>query len=380
MSAVYFDHNASSPLDVRVLEAMMPYLASGNASSRHSFGRRAREAVDTARQQVAQSLGAHPTQLVFTSGGTEADNIGLLGIGANLKPSQIVVSAVEHPAVMRSAEAMRRQGWALRKVGVDADGLVRLDDFSAALEAPTGLVSVMMANNETGVVQDIATFAELAKQRKAVFHTDAVQGLGKMPINFAELNRHGVGALSVSAHKIGGPQGAGALLIDKKLDIRAIQFGGGQEKGLRGGSENVAAIVGFGAACSLFNVAQNAQYTHQLREVLEQGVVDLGGVIFGGGVKRLSNTSFFAFSDMDGETLVVALDRAGYAVASGSACSSDSTEPSPVLLAMGVMPELAQGAVRVSLSHSNTMQEVQDFLKALSQALNRMQQLTAIAA
>lgn len=376
----YFDHNASSPLDARVLEAMLPYMASGNASSRHSFGRRAREAVDTARQQVAQSLGAHPTQLVFTSGGTEADNIGLLGIGANLKPSQIVVSAVEHPAVMRSAEAMRRQGWQLRKVGVEADGQVNLDDFSTALEAPTGLVSVMIANNETGVVQDIATFAELVKQRKALFHTDAVQGLGKMPINFAELNRAGVGALSVSAHKIGGPQGAGALLIDKKLDIRAIQFGGGQEKGLRGGSENVAAIVGFGAACGLLNVTQNAQYTHQLREVLEQGISDLGGVIFGANAKRLSNTSFFAFPDVDGETLVVALDRAGFAVASGSACSSDSTEPSPVLLAMGVAPELAQGAVRVSLSHSNTLQEVQDFLKALSQALNRMQQLTAIAA
>jgi cysteine desulfurase len=377
---VYFDHNACSPLDSRVLEAMIPYMASGNASSRHSFGRKAREAVDTARQQVAQSLGAHPTQLVFTSGGTEADNIGLLGIGANLKPSQIAVSAVEHPAVMRSAEAMRRQGWALRKVGVDADGLVRVDDFLAALEAPTGLVSMMMANNETGVVQDVATMAELAKQRKAVFHTDAVQGLGKMPINFAELNRHGVGALSVSAHKIGGPQGAGALLIDKKLDINAIQFGGGQEKGLRGGSENVAAIVGFGAACSLLNVAESAQHTSQLREVLEQGIADLGGVIFGSDAKRLSNTSFFAFPDVDGETLVVALDRAGYAVASGSACSSDSTDPSPVLLAMGVMPELAQGAVRVSLSYSNTLQEVQGFLKALNQALNRMQQMTAIAA
>ncbi len=380
MDAVYFDHNASSPLDARVLEAMMPYLASGNASSRHSFGRKAREAVESARQQVAESLGAHPTQLAFTSGGTEADNLGLLGMGANLKPSQIIVSAVEHPAVLRTAEAMRRQGWQLRKVGVDADGLVRIDDFLAALEAPTGLVSVMMANNETGVVQDIAAMAELARQRKAVFHTDAVQGLGKMAINFAELNRHGVGALSVSAHKIGGPQGAGALVIDKKLDIRAIQFGGGQEKGLRGGSENVAAIVGFGAACSLLKVQQSAQHTYQLREVLEQGITDLGGVVFGANAKRLSSTSFFSFPDVDGETLVVALDRAGFAVASGSACSSDSTDPSPVLLAMGVMPELAQGAVRVSLNHSNTMHEVQDFLQALNHALNKMQQLAAIAA
>ena len=377
MGNVYFDHNASSPLDGKVLEAMMPYLVSGNASSRHSFGRKAREAVDTARQQVAARVGAHPTQVVFTSGGTESDNLALQGLATVLKPSQIAVSAVEHPAVMRTAEMMRRQAWQCRKVAVDAAGL---DDFIAALETPTGMVSVMMANNETGVVQDIASLAELARQRKAMFHTDAVQGLGKMAIDFAELNRHGVGALTVSAHKIGGPQGAGALVLDKKLDFRAILLGGGQEKGLRGGSENVAAIVGFGVACSLIQVQSNASHSAQLRDTLEKGVTELGGVLFGLGTKRLANTSFFAFPDVDGETLVVALDRAGYAVASGSACSSDSTDPSPVLLAMGVTPALAQGAVRVSLSHNNTMQEVQGFLNALAQALGRMQNLAAIAA
>jgi len=378
--AAYFDYNATSPLDPRVLQAMLPFMEQAtNASSRHSFGRHARQAVESAREQVALAVGAHATQVLFTSGGTEADNLAIQGLAAPLKPSQIVVSAVEHPAVMKTAQMMRRQGWQLRVAAVDANGLVVMDDFRAALQTPTGLISVMLANNETGVIQDVATLAGLAKSLKIPFHTDAVQCLGKMELDFASLNASGVQAMSISAHKIGGPQGMGALVFDKRLDISPLQHGGGQEKGLRGGSENVASIVGFGAACELLE-SNSAGNMKEMRETLENGIHALGGVIFGEHATRLTNTSFFAFPDVDGETLVMALDRANFAVASGSACSSDSTDPSPVLLAMGVDAKLAQGAVRVSLGKGNTMQEVREFLQALQGQLVRMKQFMAMAA
>ena len=377
--AAYFDYNATSPLDGRVLQAMLPYMEQAtNASSRHSFGRHARQAVELAREQVATAVGAHATQVLFTSGGTEADNLALQGLAAALKPSQIVVSAVEHPAVMKTAHMLRKQGWQLWAAAVDENGLVDVAEFRAALQVPTGLVSVMLANNETGVIQDVTVLAALAKAQKIPFHTDAVQCLGKMDLDFTVLNASGVQAMSVSAHKIGGPQGMGALVFDKRLDLRPLQHGGSQEKGLRGGSENVAAIVGFGAACEL--LVDDRKAIQAMRDALETGVRALGGVIFGENAKRLSNTSFFAFPDVDGETLVMALDRVGFAVASGSACSSDSTDPSPVLLAMGVSAELAQGAVRVSLGKSNTMQEIIEFLQALQGQLVRMKQFVAMAA
>lgn len=377
---VYFDHNATSPLDPHVQQVMLPYLASANASSRHSLGRHARQALDHAREQVAAAVGAHPSQVFFTSGGTEADNLAIQGVCAALKPSQIVVSAIEHPAVMRTALGMRRQGWQVRVAAAEADGRVSRDDVAAALQTPTGLVSVMMANNETGVLQDIASLAAMARKQGAVFHTDAVQALGKGAVNFSELAASGVQAMSLSAHKIGGPQGAGALVLDKRVDIYPVQHGGGQEKGLRGGTENVAAIVGFGAACELLASRQPETRLGELRNVIEAGIVQLGGVVFGAEAPRLPNTSFFAFPNIDGETLVMALDRAGFAVASGSACSSDSSDPSPVLLAMGVTPELAQGAVRISLGYGNSMEEIQQFFQTLKRELSKLRQFAAIAA
>lgn len=376
----YFDHNATSPLDARVQQAMLPYLGSANASSRHSRGRHAREALDSAREQVAAAIGAHPTQVVFTSGGTESDNLAIQGICAALKPSSMVVSAIEHPAVMRTAHSLRRHGWQVHVAAVNDDGKVSREDFEIALKAKPGFVSVMLANNETGVIQDVAILAGLARQHGAIFHTDAVQALGKMALNFAELTSNGVQAMSLSAHKIGGPQGAGALVLDKRVDLYPVQYGGGQEKGLRGGTENVAAIAGFGAACELLPSRMAETHSEELRNAMEAGIKQLGGVIFGANAPRLPNTSFFAFPNIDGETLVMALDRAGFAVASGSACSSDSTDPSPVLLAMGVSPELAQGAVRVSLGYGNSMSEVQQFFQTLNRELSRMRQFAALAA
>lgn len=373
MSAVYFDHNASSPLSKAAREAMLPWLGQpANASSRHGYGRAARAAVDEAREQVAASVGAHTTQVVFTSGGTEADNLAIQGICANLTISRIAVSAIEHPAVMKPAVAMQRHGWRLARIGVDAQGLVNDDSLQTVLQQPTGLLSVMLANNETGVVQDLVRIAALARQHGVLVHTDAVQALGKMPLDFRAL---GVHAMSLSAHKIGGPQGVGALVLDKRVDLQPLIYGGGQEKGLRSGSENIAAIVGFGAACAMLPLGNLSN----LRMRLEKGLHALGAVIFGEQSERIGNTCFFAFENIDGETLVMALDRAGYAVASGSACSSDSSDPSPVLLAMGISPTLAQGAVRVSLGSENTASEIDGFLEALRIELIRMKGMAALA-
>src|SRR5450830_69311 len=383
--AVYFDNNGTTALDSRVLEAMLPYMTAqpGNATSRHAFGRTARQAIERAREQVADATGAHPTQVIFTGSGTESDNMAIYGITAKNGHQKIAISAIEHPAVTRAAQALKATGVKTEIIAVDANGFVEqnvLEDLLTKNKGidPIGLVSVMLANNETGVIQDIAKLAEIAKSQKAFIHTDAVQALGKMKVDFADLNVH---AMSVSSHKINGPQGAGALILDKRLDIQPLLYGGGQEKGLRSGSENLAAIVGFGAACELVSreLIQRVGNIRQLRDKLEIGLHQLGAVIFGNQAERLANTSFFAFPNIEGETLLMALDRKGFAVASGSACSSDSTEPSHVLLSMGVDEDLARGSVRVSLANSNTSQQIEDFLLVLENELSRLRRLTAIA-
>ncbi|MCE5182534.1 MAG: cysteine desulfurase [Betaproteobacteria bacterium] len=377
MSPAYFDHNATTPLDERVLQAMLPFFREryGNASSRHEFGRAARKAVDEAREQVADAVGAHPSQVYFVSGGTEANNLLIKGAAARLQPSQVAVSAVEHPSVIKPAQELREHGWKVKKLAVDHDGRIDRDEAANSLREPTGLVSVMLANNETGVIQDVASLAELARDAGALVHTDAVQALGKVPVNFPALNVH---AMTVSAHKIYGPKGVGALILDKRLDIKPQITGGEHEKGLRAGTENVPAIVGFGAACALV-ASHLASNQMQMRERMDQGLHAMGAVLFGNGAERLPNTSYFAFPGIEGETLVMALDRAGYAVASGSACSSGGTDPSPVLLAMQVERELARCAVRVSLGRSNEMSQVESFLQVLQDEIFKLKRLAALA-
>jgi cysteine desulfurase len=380
---VYLDHNATTPVDARVLEAMLPWFSRrhGNASSRHEYGRAARTAIDAARAQVAAAVGAHATEVVFTSGGSEANNLFVRGVAAETKPGLLVVSAVEHPSVREPARALLRQGWRLRELAVDAAGRVATADFSVALAERPAMVSVMLANNETGVLQDIGALAELTRPTHAWFHTDAVQALGKVPIDFRALNARGVHALTVSAHKIGGPKGAGALIVDKRLELVPQIAGGGQEHGLRSGTENVPAIVGFGAACQLVVEQESAAAARLLvlRGDLERGLAEQGATIFGYAAERLPNTIFFALPGIDGETLVGKLDRAGFAVASGSACSSVSPEPSHVLMAMGVAPELARGAVRISLGRATTEQEARDFLLALAETAFQLRRLAALA-
>ena len=380
MPHVYFDHNATTPLDERVLEAMLPFLRDqyGNASSRHELGTQARKAVNRAREQVAALVNVQPSQIVFVSGGTEANNLFIRGAAGYLKPSQIAVSAIEHPCVAKPAQELARLGWKVRKLAATREGRIDLDDLEAALKEPTGIVSVMYANNETGVIQDVAAIAERARAARAWVHTDAVQALGKIEVDFRALNVH---AMSLSAHKIYGPKGVGALIVDKRIELKPIIAGGGHEQGMRSGTENVPGIVGFGAAAELAASRREELATRlsRLREPLEAGLHTLGAVIFGERHPRISNTTYFSFPRIDGETLVIELDKAGYAVAAGAACSSASTEPSATLIAMGVEPELARGAVRLSLGAANTAQDVEGFLQALQGLVNRLKGMTAMA-
>lgn len=379
---VYLDHNATTPLAPAALAAMLPWLDGlcGNASSRHEYGRRARQAVDEARQRVAAAVGAHPTEVLFTSGGSEANNLFIKGAAARLRPGLVGVSAVEHPCVLKPAAQLQRLGWQLHTLTVDAAGRVETDDYAALLAQRPGLLSVMLANNETGVVQDVAALAEAARGSGAWFHSDAVQAFGKLPLDFRALNAAGVHALTLSAHKIGGPKGAAALLVDKRVELQPQIAGGGHERGLRSGTENVAAIVAFGVAAELAaaGVAERAQRMRQLKNRLESGLTVIGARIFAVDAPRLPNTSYFAFADIDGETLVGKLDREGFAVASGAACSSANPEPSHVLRAMGVAPEIARGAVRVSLGEGNDEHEVEQFINALRATVGRLQGLTAM--
>jgi cysteine desulfurase len=377
---VYLDHNATTPLAPEVREAMLRWLGEGfgNASSAHSFGRRARAMIDQARQQVAEAVNAHPTEIVFTSGATEANNLILKGFAATQTPSLLAISAIEHPSVSEPARQLVRAGWTLRPLAVDREGRIEPEDYARALGASPRLVSVMSANNETGVLQDIPTLAALARSAGALFHTDAVQALGRVAVDF---RASGVSAMSLSSHKIGGPQGAGALILDKRVDLAPLIAGGGQERGLRSGTENLIAIAGFGLACACaVREMDRSKAIVSLREHLEQELHARGAVVFGEGASRLPNTVFFAVEGVAGEALVSRLDRQGFAIASGSACASATPEASATLLAMGVTPELAHCAVRVSLGMENTFDEVARFLQALARSLGELKGLAAHAA
>lgn len=382
---VYLDWNATTPLDAAAREAMLPWLGAaqparhGNASSRHEYGRRAREAVDEARARVAQAVGAHATEVVFTSSGSEANNLFIKGAAAPMRPGLVAVSAIEHPCVREPARQLVRSGWTMREIGVDADGRIDAASWAKTLQARPALVSVMLANNETGVLQDIAALAAEARAAGAFFHTDAVQALGKIPVDFRAL---GVNALTLSAHKIGGPLGAGALVVDKRVEIAPLIAGGGQERGLRSGTENVAAIVGFGVACeqAVQRMEEQSARLAVLRDEIEVALAGLGAQFFSRAAQRLPNTVFFALPEIDGETLVGKLDRAGFACASGSACSSAQPEPSHTLMAMGVAPELARGAVRVSLGRDTRAEDVRRFADTLVTVVGELKNLASIGA
>ena len=380
---VYLDHNATTPLDERVLEAMMPWLKGhyGNPSSIHALGREARTALDTAREQVAQLAGAHPSQVIFTSGGTEANNSALKGVALRLPQGRIAISAVEHASIAAPAAALSRLGWRSDEIPVDENGLCTVTLLEQALHSDPRLVSVMWANNETGTVQPVAELAARCRERGVLFHTDAVQLAGKLPLDFSTSGAH---MMSLSAHKLYGPKGVGALIVDKAVDLEPLLHGGGQEKGRRGGTENLAAVVGFGRAAELAHVELQARRRHleNLRRRLEERLArDLPqAVIFAREAQRLPNTLFLAVPGLEGQTLIMALDQQGMAVSSGSACGSEQTEPSRVLKAMGVDSDLALGAIRISLGKDNTEGDVDALAGALASQVTQLQRLAATTA
>ena len=372
--ASYFDHNATTVLAPQVLDAMLPVLRGGygNPSSVHRFGRAARDQLERARARVAEHLGCLATELVFVSGGSEANNLALQGWATANRAARVARSllygATEHPAVLETAEALSRCGVPVSAIPVDRNGLVDWVWLKRYCEAhPTGLISLMRVNNETGVVQDLAPAVRAARHHGAWLHVDAVQALGKLSLNFKQLD---CDLMSVSAHKIRGPKGIGALIVRSGLDLPSLIHGGGQERGLRGGTENLAAIVGFAAAVDLAATRRQAWQAHvaALQQQLIEGLRQIpGAVIHGDGAQRVANTVQFSLPGYDGEALLMMLDRKGFAVSSGSACASGRGEPSHVLLAMGVEESLARAAVRVSFGLDNSADEVDGLLRMLSE-------------
>ena len=364
----YLDHNATTPVDPRVIDAMLPYLKGpyGNPSSLHRFGRAARDGVERARAQVAALIGAQPQQLIWTSGGTEANNLALKGLCTGEPRGRVLYGATEHPAVMEAAESLKGEGWVVEQIAVMADGLIDWPAFTAhCATGPVRVASLMRANNETGVIQDIGRAASPVHAAGGWLHVDATQAAGKLPLSMAEC---GADLLTLSSHKLYGPKGIGALVVKAEVDLSPLLHGGAQERGLRGGTENLPAIVGFGAAAELamLELEERTAHVHALQQQLEVGLRAMPAVtIFALNAPRLANTTQFALAGWDGEALLMHLDRKGYAVSSGSACASGSGEPSHVLLAMGVDATTAKGAVRVSLGKGNTADDVTGFLSAL---------------
>ncbi len=377
---IYLDHNATTPPDPEVMEAMLPFLAQkyGNPSSIHSTGAAAREALDAARRSVAQAIGATARRVIFTGGGSEADNMAIKGAAFAASASRaeglngrghIITSAIEHPAVLASCRWLDGQGFRVTYLPVARDGLVKPAELLKALANDTILVSVMLANNETGVIQPVADLAALARERDIIFHTDAVQALGKIPVDVEEL---GVDLLSVSGHKIHAPKGVGALFVRKGVRLSPLVNGGSQESGLRAGTENVAGIAGFAKAAELaVKRLPEMERVASLRDRLQERAGELveGALVNGDPTRRLPNTLNMTLPGMRGESLVLNLDRKGVALSSGSACKSGSPDPSHALLALGLTPEEAHCSVRFSLGQGNTGEEIDQTLKALAEVL-----------
>lgn len=372
--AVYLDNNATSALDERVLEAMLPYMGqvTGNPSSVHRYGRLQKDAIEQARESVAQLVGARAEQVIFTSGGTESNNFLLNGFDRKILEqrkreqreidNRFAVSSIEHMSLLEPALQIADR---VDLVPADEDGRITLSALEQVVTEKTSLVSVMSANNETGVIQDLSPLIDFALTHNCFFHTDASQAAGKIALDFVN---SGVHAMTVSAHKLYGPVGVGALIIDKRLPITKMQFGGTQEKNLRAGTENVPAIVGFGKAAEIASAEMQTYALHvrELRDALETGLKQFSAVsIFAEQATRLPNTVQFGVYGFDGETLLMQLDRKAIAVSSGSACTSGKTEPSHVLKAMKVDDVLANSAIRVSFGKNNTMSDVDALLAAL---------------
>src|SRR5438874_10913748 len=380
MQRVYLDNNATSPLLPEVLEAMRPYYAErfGNASSIHQQGQHARAAVESARESVAALLNCRPAELVFTSGGTEADNLAIFGIAA--AGDHVITSTIEHHAVLNACHQLERNGVDVTFVPVDGSGRVDPADVKRALRPNTKLVSIMMANNETGVAEPVAEIGRIAAEADVYFHTDAVQAAGKLPIDVAEIT---CDLLSISGHKMHAPQGIGALYVRKGSLIKPMLFGGSHDRQRRAGPENVPAVVGFGMAAEIAVAAfENGEVARleELRDRLQQAVLSEvdGCVINGGDAPRVPTTTNIRFGHIEGEALVIALDLKGLSVSTGAACSSGTIEPSHVLTAMGLSPAQARGSIHFSLGKQNTQQEIEFASSIIPETVARLRELSPL--
>ena len=381
---VYLDNAATTPLDPPVLESMLPHLGGrrGNPSSLHALGNAARDAVEEARVSVAALIGAPPEEVLFSGGGTESDAIAVLGFARAAPPEKrhIVVSTVEHAAVREDAKRLEREGFEVSWLGVDGDGLIDADEFAEALRSDTALAAIIWANNEVGTVEPVRELAEQCLERGIPFHTDAVQAAGRVPIDVSDVP---VSTLATSAHKLYGPQGVGALYVRGGFSPEPVVYGGGQEKGLRSGTQNVAGIVGFGRAAAHAREEMDGRVAHEkaLRDRILAGAEAIPTVTLNGHrERRLSNNVHLTVSGVEAESLVLFLDSLGYAVGSGSACSSGGHKASPVLVAMGRSERDAFSVVRITVGKDNTVEEVDGFLKAFRTAVAQLRELSPLYA
>jgi cysteine desulfurase len=383
MKRIYMDHSATTPVTAQVLQAMLPYLSDkfGNASSLHSFGQEAKEALEESREKVAKLLAASPEEIIFTSGGTESDNLALKGIARRNKDKgkHIITTNVEHPAILETCRKLEKEGFSVTYLPVTGKGLVDLAALEAAIRPDTILISVMHANNEIGTIQPLEEIGRLAAEKDIYLHTDAVQSVGKIP---TDVNALGVDLLSLSAHKLYGPKGVGALYIRRGTKLESIVQGGGHERGLRSGTENVAGIVGLACAADLASqeMASEARRLTDLRDKLAKMVLDSvkDSWINGTMKMRLPGNLNFGFKYVEGESLLLFLDSKGIAVSTGSACSSHKLEPSHVLLSLGLKPEQCHGSLRITMGRSNTLEEVDYVAQSIAEAVERFRGISAL--
>lgn len=381
MRRIYFDNSATSRTDDAVIAAMLPFMKEhyGNASSLHSFGREAKRAMDDARASVARLINAEPSEIIFTSGGTESDNFALKGfVYANRrKGNHVITSAIEHHAIFNTCEYLQKNGFEVTFLPVDSDGIVSPESLERAIRKDTVLISIMYANNEIGTIQPIHALAEIAESKGITFHTDAVQAAGHVPI---DVKSEGISMLSMSAHKFYGPKGVGALYVRKGVRLEPLLHGGGHEKGLRSSTENVPGIVGFGKAAELAiqNMPSESAKLVSLRDAIINGVLQRipRSYLNGHRTKRLPNNANFRFDYIEGEGLVLRMDMRGFALSTGSACSTKSLEPSHVLIALGLRPEQAHGSLRISIGKDNTEEDVKLFLEALPEEVSKLREMS----
>lgn len=383
MKRVYLDNSATTKVDDEVVNAMLPFFTEkyGNPSSLYTLGRESHEAIEAARQQVASAIGANPAEIIFTSGGTEADNIAIIGsaMANKKKGNHIITSAIEHPAVLETCRYLEKEGFKVTYVPVTPEGIIKIDELEAAITKETTLITVMQVNNEIGSIQPIAEIGKIAKEKGVKLHTDAVQAMGKVKV---DVNGLGVDMLSISGHKIHGPKGVGVLYVRKGTPVRSLVHGGGHERGIRSGTENAPGIVGIGKACEIMtrDFDRNVAHMTRLRDKLMDGLLKIEHSRLNGprGAKRSPNNVNVSYSFIEGESMVLLLDMAGIEVSTGSACSSKKLEPSHVLLSCGLPAEEAHGSLRMTNSKYSTEEDVDYVLETLPGIVARLREMSPL--